>query len=639
MRWMVRVVSGLVMLAALALGAVLLIPAEEVARLAARQAEAATGRALEIGGPVKAHLWPGLAVETGPVRLANADWAAGAPMAEAEALRISLDMAALIGGSIRITGLELVAPVLRLERHRDGRANWDLAPKAAGPAAPAQPRGFSLALARMHDGRVSLADGVTGARYELSGIDATLQLPGLAGPAALALSGRLNGQPIAVNLSASPASALVSGGVAAGRIGLAAGGSALDFQGSFGHSPLAADGALHVEAADRAALSALLGTALPEPPQGLGARIARLDGRAVLSPGPRLVLRDALAVLDDTRLRLSADLQTAGSRPQLTASVTAETPVVLPAAAAAGGQGGAAGAGGWSTAPIDLTPLTALDADIGFAAPAVSAGALRLGALRGRVGLAGGRAVITLTDLAAYDGRITGTAVLNAAGRGSARADLTLENLALRPLLRDAAGTDRLTAQASGTVSLLSSTASVSEMMHRLQGEGRIALGKGELRGLDLLGMLRTMDVGYVGEGQRTIFDSLSTSFSIAEGVLRADDLRLAAPYLQVAGSGTVGIGARVLDYRLAPVALQKEDGSGGLRVPLRITGPWSAPRYRLDAEALAKPKLDAERARAERKLAGKLGADTESGETLEDAAKRKLETELRRGLGKLFGN
>jgi AsmA protein len=83
---------------------------------------------------------------------------------------------------------------------------------------------------------------------------------------------------------------------------------------------------------------------------------------------------------------------------------------------------------------------------------------------------------------------------------------------------------------------------------------------------------------------------------------------------------------------------LQKEDGTGGLSVPLKITGPWARPRFQLDMEALAKPKLDAERARAEKKLAEKLGADTENGETLEDAAKRKLETELRRGLGKLFG-
>ena len=640
MRWMVRIGAGLVMFVLLLGVAVWLIPADRVARIAERQVQAATGRALEVRGPVKASLWPGIAVETGPVRLANADWASDAPMIEAAGLRIALDWAALIGGDIRITGLDLQSPRLRLERHRDGRANWDLAgtnPPAAAPADPAA-RSFSLAEARMTDGQVSFADGATGLHRDLSGINARLRLPSGSGPAELMLTGRVNGQALSLDLTANPASALISGAMATGRIGLTAGGSEADFQGSFGHAPLAADGALHVDAADRAALAALLGVAVPDLPQGLGARVARLDGRAVLSPDLRLVLHDGLLVLDDTRLRLSADVQTAGSKPRIRATVTAETPVVM---AGAGGATPAAPAGGagWSTTPIDLGALHAVNADISFAAPSARLGPITTGALRGRLLLEEGRATVTLTELAAYDGRITGSLVLNAAGRGSARADLRAEGLALQPLLRDVAGTDRLIARADGRVALLSSTASVAEMMHRLQGEGQVSLGKGELRGLDLLGMLRNLDPGHVGEGQKTIFDSVATSFSIADGVLRADDLALVAPYLRLAGAGTVGIGTRTLDYRLTPVALQNPDGTGGLAVPLKITGPWAAPRYQLDMAALARPKLDAERARAERKLAEKLGADAETGETLEDAAKRKLETELRRGFGKLFGN
>lgn len=638
MRWMVRILSGLVMLALLVVGAVFLIPTDEVARMAARQVEAATGRAFSVQGPVKASVWPGLAVETGPVRLANADWASDAPMVEAAGLRISLDTMALIGGDIRIDGLDLIAPRLRLERHRDGRANWDLALASSDTGSPpGETRGFSLSEARMSEGQVIFADAATGARYDLSGIDAVLRLPDPAAPAHLDLSGTLNGQTVRMALSASPAAALLSGAEASGKIELAIGGAALDFEGSFGHAPLLADGALHVDAADHGALAALMGASLPDLPQGLGARTIRLDGRAVLSPDLRLVLRDAIAQLDDNRLRLSADLRTSGQRPSVTATIAAETPLVLPASAGGGAAGGA-GSGGWSTAPIDLSALGAVDADVTFAAPSVQAAGMRLGAVRGRLALADGRAAVTLSEMQAYEGRISGTMVANASGRGSVRADLLVENVALQPMLHDLAGYDRLTASANGRISVLSSAASMSEMMNRLQGEGQLSLGKGELRGLDLLGMLRRLDVSYVGEGQKTIFDSISTSFSIAEGVLRADDLKLAAPYLQVAGTGTVGIGSRTLDYRLLPVALQKEDGTGGLSVPLKITGPWARPRFQLDMEALAKPKLDAERARAEKKLAEKLGADTENGESLEDAAKRKLENELRRGLGKLFG-
>lgn len=654
MRWIVRLVSGLVMLVLLAVGLVLLIPSDEIARRAAAQVQALTGRSMTIAGPVKASFWPRIAVSTGAVQIADAEWAGPEPMVAATGLRIDLDTAALIGGTIRITGLELDAPQIRLQRLRDGRANWQLA-GGGGPAADAGsaggglPEGFSLAEARITGGTISLNDQLTGRADRLTGIDATLRLPDLAQAADLTMQAQMNGQPLQLDLSATPARALLAGGAVRSKLGLRAGGARLDFDGDFAASPLRAEGALHLDASDRAALGRLLGRAMPDLPAGFGARVLRLDGRARLQgqgDDLRLVLRDTLMVLDDTRLRLNADLATGGARPRLEANVTAETRISLPA----GGGGAPAAPGpkshGWSTAPIDLSALNALDAELGFAAPGIAAGAVQLGSLRGRLALSEGRAVVTLEDLAAYDGRITGTVVANARGRGSARADLVMENLALQPLLRDAAGYDRLIATANGRVSLLSSAASMAEMMQQMQGEGQLSLGKGELRGLDLLGMLRTLDVGYVGPGQSTIFDGMSSGFSIAQGVLRADDLNLSAPYLRAEGTGTVGIGTRVLDYRIVPVALQKADGTGGVSVPLKITGSWAAPRFQLDLEALARPKIEAEKARAEerikaeiaRKAEESLGVKAEEGERLEDAAKRRLEEEVRRGLGKLLG-
>lgn len=651
MRWIVRLVSGLVMLALVAVGLMLLIPTEEIARRAAAQVEAITGRSLTIAGPVKASLWPGIAVSTGTVRLSNAEWAGTDPMVEAAGLRIGLDTAALIGGTIRITGLELDSPVIRLQRHRDGRANWDLTRADAGaPAAGGTggglPEGFSLAEAKLRNGSIRLEDAARGISHALTGIEATLRLPDLAQAADLVLRADLNGQPITLDLSATPARALLAGNALRGRLALVAGGARMDFDGDFSAQPLRAEGALHVNGSDRVALGRLLGQAMPDLPAGFGATSLKLDGRArLLGQGDdlRLVLRDSLLVLDGTRLRLTADLNTGGARPQLDASITAESRLTLPA-----GKGGPSGpaAAGWSTERIDLSGLNALNADVSFAAPGLTASAVRMDALRGRVVINDGRAVVTLDELSAYEGRITGTVVANARGRGSMRADLVLDNLALQPLLRDAAGYERLIATANGRVSLLSSAASVSEMMQQLQGDGQLSLGRGELRGLDLLGMLRRLDTGYVGEGQSTIFDGISSGFSIAQGVLRADDLKLAAPYLRAEGKGVIGIGTRTLDYRIVPVALQKEDGSGGVSVPLKITGPWATPRFQLDLEALARPKIEAEKARAEeriraeiaRKAEQELGIKAQEGERLEDAAKRKLEDELRRGLGRLLG-
>jgi AsmA protein len=189
--------------------------------------------------------------------------------------------------------------------------------------------------------------------------------------------------------------------------------------------------------------------------------------------------------------------------------------------------------------------------------------------------------------------------------------------------------------------------------MASLSGSGSVQFGKGELRGLDLVGMLKSLDLGYIGEGQKTIFDAITASFAIQNGVLRNDDLQFKSAYITAAGAGQVGIGARDLNYRLMTSALTKSDGSGGVTVPLVISGPWAQPKFSLDMQALLdqnfaeeqerlKQKARAEEDRLKAKLEKELGIQRQEGERLEDAAKRRaqeaLEAEAARALRRLLG-
>jgi AsmA protein len=184
--------------------------------------------------------------------------------------------------------------------------------------------------------------------------------------------------------------------------------------------------------------------------------------------------------------------------------------------------------------------------------------------------------------------------------------------------------------------------------MRGLKGDGSFALGKGELKGLDLAGMLRRLDASYVGDGQKTIFDGVSASYTISGGVLQNSDLKLSAPYVTATGAGEVGLGERTLTYRLRPTALAGEDGSGGVMVPLLITGTWAKPNFKLDLETIAREKMEAEakaaeerlraqaaaaeakaKAELEARLKEELGIEAAEGESLEDAAKRRAQEAL----------
>lgn len=139
--------------------------------------------------------------------------------------------------------------------------------------------------------------------------------------------------------------------------------------------------------------------------------------------------------------------------------------------------------------------------------------------------------------------------------------------------------------------------------------------------------MLKTLDLNYVGEGQKTIFDGLAGTYTITGGVLSNSDLKLVAPYVTASGTGEIGLGGRTLNYRLRPTALAAEDGTGGVMVPLLITGTWADPKFRLDLESIAREKMEAEAKAAAARL-------EEQAKAAEAAAKAELEQRLKEELG-----
>ena len=221
-------------------------------------------------------------------------------------------------------------------------------------------------------------------------------------------------------------------------------------------------------------------------------------------------------------------------------------------------------AAGWPEGEIDVSALGVMDAEIALAAPSIDLGVLKLGQTRALITIDRARAVVDIREMQAYGGQIAGDFVANGRGGLSVGGRLKLAGLKTEPLLTDLAGWDRLVSTGDFELEFLGVGNSVDAIMKGLKGQGALELGKGELRGLDIAGMLKNLDPAYVGEGQKTIFEGLAGTFTIAGGVLTNSDLKLVAPYITASGSGDIGLGERVLDYRLRPTALAAEDGTGG---------------------------------------------------------------------------
>ena len=650
MRWITRVAMAVVVFALILVGAVFLIPAEKVAALAAREFSSITGRELVISGSVRPSFYPVLGVKTGPVSVANADWSAEGPLLQAASMEIAVDMTALMAGNVRITGLQVTDPVIVLERNEAGLGNWDFRAVSngggtAGPDTPGQGTPFTLDKASISGGSLRYIDHAAGTTVKMDRIEVNARVPDFNGAATVSGSARTGGQDVALSATIAQFAPFIAGRLVPVTISAQAGAADLGFDGQMSLAPLAATGALSADLGDMAALFGLAGIKPPGLPQGLGARSVSVKGDVTLTPEGSAHLRGGAITLDGNVLSGDVDLLTAGDRPKLSAKLVA-VDVVIGGGSAVGVGEAAAATAGWSTDAIDVSGLAAMDAAVALSASSLDLGIAKTGPLKVLVTVDRARAVFDLRTLAVYGGAVTGQFVVNGRKGLSVGGDLQFAGIALQAMISGLTGYDRVTGTGDVAVKFLGVGNSEAALMQGLSGSGTLSLTNGEVAGVDVPGILRTLDTSYAGEGTKTVYDAVTGSFVIAGGVLRNDDLVLAAPGLTATGNGTIGIGARDLNYRLRPTAVVKGGNEGGIAVPLLITGPWAAPKFRLDLETVAKEKLDAEAAKlkvkAEAAVAEKLGLQPLEGESLEDAGRRKLndaiDDEAARALEKLLG-
>ena len=640
---LIRILLMVVVVVVLGLVALLvLLPGEKIAKIAADQVRAQTGRELVFEGDVGISWYPVLGVKTGPVRFANADWSEAGPMFRADSAQIGVDAMSLVGGTVRITQIDINRPDVLLEVAKDGRANWDLFPQSAeaGDAAPSTTEGggamggLVLESLAVRDARLRYVDH-GGDSFDIKDVDATLQWPDRGGPAEIALTLRPAEEAVDVVGVVDDLEGLLGGEISRLRATVAAAGGKVAFDGRAAMDPQAA-GRVEADMPDADAFMAALGLG----PAGIAGQ-ASFDGDVTYTKAGELALRDGTATAFGNMVSVEADVALGGAKPVVNARVVGGALSLAALTGGGGGSGGESGAGaGWSKAPIDASGLGAIDGEISIAAESVDLGGAKVGRVRAGVVIDNSRAVITLHEVNAYDGVASGTIVANNRGGLSTSAKLKVTGVEMQKALGEFAGIDKFTGKANATVSVLGSGGSMHAIMNSLSGEGSVDVGQGKILGVDLDRLLRGQPGGGV-----TVFDSLGATWSMAKGVLSNKDLLLSLPNVLAKGEGTIGIGPRNLDYLFTPqIRNETEDG---LAVPVEIKGGWDNPKivprldkaFGRDIEVDLEEKKDAVREELKSKVKEKLGVvETEEGQSTEDAIKQKVEDEVKNKLKSLLG-
>jgi len=440
--------------------------------------ERATGRTLQLDGPLA--LSPGLVprIVATEVRFANAPGLGGSPMATVQRLAVSVELLPLLSHRVVVDGLALIRPSIVLQRDANGVGNWVLRRAAtltapAAPAAPGQPAPREAIAIR----KLSIEDGRITWRSR-AGVATVVEVPRLelAAPddgAPLTLNGSvvLDGLPVSVAAQTGPLARLQDSGGGPPwpvQLTLAAAGAQATAQGTIADPARLQGYALEVtaQAPDLAHLQPLLPRAVPalrdvavrahvvpakdgEPAFSALELKAGASDLAAVRPGLRLVSLHVAAPSLAAPAQFSASLQQ-GSTP-VTLSGTAGPLQALRdgGALAVDARGQAGGA--------DMSVRGTLGQPAQFAGKALAVSAqipdlASLSPLAGRP-LPGLRDVVLQAQVADMPGAASGSVALHDLRLTSADGDLSgdamVGRVAGRPTLRATLESRRLDADAA----------------------------------------------------------------------------------------------------------------------------------------------------------------------------------------------
>lgn len=210
----------------------------------------------------------------------------------------------------------------------------------------------------------------------------------------------------------------------------------------------------------------------------------------------------------------------------------------------------------WSSAPIDLRHLRVIDLDLDLTVATVKFGQIPLTGLLSAVKLDNG-------DLSAAIDRVTvgagtGAGSISVKARGSSHdavVALDLKGVEAEPLSYELSGKPLLKGLSDVEIRTRASGPSLAGLVSTLDGNARIDMKKGQLRGWDLGRMVAEL-WNYKGWGytpsRNTPVDELTANYTIKSGTVRsAPDLTMKGPTAGLRAVGDVIVPRRLIDQNV----------------------------------------------------------------------------------------
>lgn len=256
----------------------------------------------------------------------------------------------------------------------------------------------------------------------------------------------------------------------------------------------------------------------------------------------------------------------------------------------------------WSTDPIDMAALNAVNGKLGVKIDSLEVDGLKVDGLNIQNSLSKGVLNMIIGQASIAGGTVSGKAMIDAsASRTRWTKEITLSNVRFEEVMAPYFKKMRIEGPANATLGFSGSGNSVHDWMHSLSGGGQIVVKDGVIKGYSLSKLFRNVADAFLTPDQKTAvedtkFTSLSAQMTADNGILTLTESSLDAPLLRATATGTVSLKDKLLDLYLKPLVVPslkaQSEGNAGLLVPIKVKGSFDNPKITPDLKAAVSEAL-----------------------------------------------
>ncbi len=580
-KWIVTGFVALVVAVAVAGVAILsTMDFEELRGVIEAEAKEATGRELEIAGPIdlKISLTPAIAVED--VRFANAAWGSRADMISIRRFELEVALLPLLSGDIQVKRLVLIEPDILLETDEEGRGNWEMkgaAETGEKEAGPATLPSFDQVVIR--NATLTYKNGKTGEEIRLRLTRLEGRAASASSPLEVALEGAYNDAPFKAEGTLGSFEQLLGAGPFPVKLSAEAGGATVTVDGRIAE-PMTGRGLdLKIQARGQslADLGALGGAELPPlGPYDLSVQVAQ--------EGTTYKLTGLTAKIGSSDIAGNATIALDGARPAVSGAFTAGTlnvqdftpPDRVPAPAQDGERRFV-----FTEDPLPLEALETVDAKIKLSVKSlVVQKGLVLSDLDLSLVLKTGNLKVEPFSVGLAGGKLAGDLSLDAGKKvPPLTVNLTASGIDYGGLLETLEVTDGVTGTLDAEVHLRGAGASARAIVAGLSGRIEVTGGQGSVDN-DLVRTagagLTQMLSGWSEGGGDLRLNCIVVRLPIEGGVATGEAILLDTAAATVGATGSIDLRDESLDLRVTPQA--KQASLMSLAVPFLVKGTLTEP-------------------------------------------------------------